>query len=624
MANYSDIKGFTVQTVSSDPAASIAASGSWASGGTMNTARSDLAGLGIETSAMAVAGYYSPGTAPAVENYDGTSWTEIAELNSARNSLAGFGATNTASVACGGRSPTVNSTELWNGSSWTEVNNLNTARFAFNISGAGTSTSGLVSGGNGAQDPVEVWDGTNWTAAGAELNQTRSQGSAAGQSSSSAVAVGGSGPGNLANTEQWNGSSWTEVADLNSARYSLAASGDVNTILVNGGELSPQTTKTESFDGTSWVEVADLSTARKDHGSTGYSSSNASALSFAGKAPPTSFKDSSELWTTTPSALFQKTTEGQLFFNSTANAFKETIKDIPGATWSSGGNLNTARRWGGQGVLGIQTATLLCGGATPPGNQANTEQYNGTSWTEVNDLNAANGASMCWGTTTSAINCGGAPPRKQVESWDGTSWTETTDFNNPRYGGLGAGSSNTSGVIFGGENPSPGGPHPGPYFSATEVWDGSSWTEVNEMNQARYGMLGGGATYTAAIGAGGADPVPSYGAITEIWDGTSWTEVSDMNEKRMTGVGFGITTSLIATGSDPQGDSPTASTELWDGTSWSQLTATISTANKSQISSGGANAATGVIFGGRTPPATVQTSTEEWTANLANKTITAS
>ena len=623
MANYSDIKGYTVQTVSSDPAASVAATGSWASGGTMNTARSDLAGLGIETSAMAVAGY-SGSTSSAVENYDGTSWTEIAELNSSKNSLAGFGATNTASIACGGRSPTTNKTEYWNGSSWTEVNEMNTARFAMNISGAGTATSGLVSGGNGAQDTVEVWDGTNWTAAGAELNQTRSQGSAAGQSSSSAVAVGGSGPGNLANTEQWNGSSWTEVADLNSARYSAGASGDVNTILINGGELSPQTTKTESFDGTSWTEVADLSTARKDHGSTGYSSSNSSGLSFAGKAPPTSFKDSSELWTTTPSALFQKTAEGQLFFNSTANVFKETVKDIPGATWSSGGNLNTGRRWGGQGVLGIQTATLLCGGSTPPGAQANTEQYNGTSWTEVNDLNAANNASMCWGTTTSAINCGGVPPRKQVESWDGTSWTETTDFNNPRYGGLGAGSSNTSGIIFGGENPSPGGPHPGPYFSATEVWDGSSWTEVNEMNQARYGMLGGGAIYTAAIGAGGADPVPSYAALTEIWDGTSWTEVSDMNEKRMTGVGFGITTSLIATGSDPQGDPPRASTELWDGTSWSQLTATISTDNKSQMSSGGANASTGVIFGGRTPPANVQTSTEEWTAGLSNKTITSS
>ena len=40
MAKYSDIKGFTVQTLSSDTAASAIAAGSWASGGALNTARS--------------------------------------------------------------------------------------------------------------------------------------------------------------------------------------------------------------------------------------------------------------------------------------------------------------------------------------------------------------------------------------------------------------------------------------------------------------------------------------------------------------------------------------------------------------------------------------------------------
>ena len=39
MAKYSDIKGFTVQTLSSDTATSGIAAGSWASGGSLNTAR---------------------------------------------------------------------------------------------------------------------------------------------------------------------------------------------------------------------------------------------------------------------------------------------------------------------------------------------------------------------------------------------------------------------------------------------------------------------------------------------------------------------------------------------------------------------------------------------------------
>jgi hypothetical protein len=39
MAEYKGIKGFKVQTVSTDPAASIIATGTWASGGDLNTAR---------------------------------------------------------------------------------------------------------------------------------------------------------------------------------------------------------------------------------------------------------------------------------------------------------------------------------------------------------------------------------------------------------------------------------------------------------------------------------------------------------------------------------------------------------------------------------------------------------
>jgi hypothetical protein len=53
--------------------------------------------------------------------------------------------------------------------------------------------------------------------------------------------------------------------------------------------------------------------------------------------------------------------------------------------WATGGNLNTARfRLMG---AGIQTAALGAGGYI--GNfsiSSTTESYNGTSWTEVNDL----------------------------------------------------------------------------------------------------------------------------------------------------------------------------------------------------------------------------------------------
>ena len=65
-------------------------------------------------------------------------------------------------------------------------------------------------------------------------------------------------------------------------------------------------------------------------------------------------------WTTTPSATFQKIIEGQLYFNSTSNAFKETITDMAGATWASGGNLSNGptRMNQGLGNAGTQTLTV--------------------------------------------------------------------------------------------------------------------------------------------------------------------------------------------------------------------------------------------------------------------------
>ena len=69
-----------------------------------------------------------------------------------------------------------------------------------------------------------------------------------------------------------------------------------------------------------------MSTARQYLGSGGSDSSN--ALAFGNPASSAA----TEEWDA-PST-FTKQIQGQLFFNSTANAFKETITDIPGATWA--------------------------------------------------------------------------------------------------------------------------------------------------------------------------------------------------------------------------------------------------------------------------------------------------
>ena len=53
MATYKEIKGVTLQTKDEDP---VQNAGSWASGGSLNTSRSDFGGAGIQTSALAFGG----------------------------------------------------------------------------------------------------------------------------------------------------------------------------------------------------------------------------------------------------------------------------------------------------------------------------------------------------------------------------------------------------------------------------------------------------------------------------------------------------------------------------------------------------------------------------------------
>ena len=90
MAKYSDIKGFTVQTVSTDPSASAIAATSWASGENLSRGTSiGLAGSGTSgTAIMGVGGVIGgpPYTnTDKTERYNGSTWTEVGDTVAARD-----------------------------------------------------------------------------------------------------------------------------------------------------------------------------------------------------------------------------------------------------------------------------------------------------------------------------------------------------------------------------------------------------------------------------------------------------------------------------------------------------------------------------------------------------------
>ena len=60
----------------------------------------------------------------------------------------------------------------------------------------------------------------------------------------------------------------------------------------------------------------------------------------------------------------------------------------------------------GKGTQGVQTAALAIGGYTTTGSALN-ESYNGSSWTELGDLNTASSSRSTMGTNSASIAAGG-------------------------------------------------------------------------------------------------------------------------------------------------------------------------------------------------------------------------
>jgi hypothetical protein len=77
---------------------------------------------------------------------------------------------------------------------------------------------------------------------------------------------------------------------------------------------------------------------------------------------------------------------GQTWYNDTSKDLKYT--EFAAAAWASGGNLNKARSR--LGAVGTQTEALAFGGGNPPATALNnTEEYNGSTWSNANTLGTA-------------------------------------------------------------------------------------------------------------------------------------------------------------------------------------------------------------------------------------------
>ena len=629
MAKYSDIKGFTVQTLSTDPIESTPPTGAWSSGGSLNDAKPYGFGSGgVQTAAISFGGGLANDTTN--ENYNGTSWTENSAMNNGYSYATGTGSQTDAIAINGLTTPPLsvkNATEEWNGSSWTAGGNTNTARYNIGNQAFGPGTASAFVGGRGPDyQPKmlhEQYNGSSWT----ETTDTPTDifdGASSGVQTNAILASGNhtkQPPGTSTSdgkTITWDGSSWTEITAYSTARTSAVGTGVYNDFLYIGGYTgTAHVALTEKWNGSSWTEIADMGTGKNSIGGGKTESDSTSSIVFGGSPTPSGAPTQTEEFSVAPPTA-SIITEGQLYFNSTTNTFKETITDVAGGTWASGGSLPAAK-WIGNSA-GTQTSNLFAGGATDapatPNITATSYEYNGTSWTAGGDMNESRiaGAGFGASNTAAVVAVGNEPTLSaKTETYNGTAFTEVADANQARGERVGGGGTSTAGVIFGGANP------PSTMKGETEIWDGSSWTETGDLNTARMQLGSSGIAYTASIAFGGYDTTGT--AKTETFNGSTWTETGDLNTAREGLGGSGTSTAALAfSGLTPPG-AKVGATENFDGSTWTEL-ADLSTTRYLVGGSPSGTNISAIAAGGLVTEAV--TNTEEWTASLANKTITSS
>ena len=562
MATYEDIYGKRVKFFDSDPTLnssyegqvwydsatgvlkSVTSSAAAVTSTNMPTAVRQGASVGATQNAFIFAGGANPSTnyAGGSYEYDGSGWTTISSITARGELMNGAMGTTTAGVVTGGAEglpsgASSTKTELWNGSSWSETGDLSTGRRSgetFGSSTAAVAVAGFTIGNPPYwTEVVEEFNGSSWTS-GTAAPRHNSNGCGVGTQTAGMIVSQREDPSDnyltkvvTAQTREYDGTNWTTGGTVNLASTANSVVGTQSSCRKMGGSGPPTPssyTNQEEWNDTVWTTDGALATGVMNSGAAG----TASAAVVSG---------------------------GQISDNlTTTQEVTKTISTLTAAAWASGGTLNVPRvqTYG----AGSQTAGLIFGGEGPPGARNQTEEYNGSTWTEVNNMPATNKDHAGFGIQTAAVACGGSPTTTSL-NYDGTNWTASPGSLNTGRTNSGGTGTQTAGLTFGGH----------PNITATEEYNGSSWTtNPNALPAARSNIFAAG-TQTAALGAGGGPPTST--AVYE-YDGSSWTSGNALPSGTIDARGGGTQTDALYAGGYLHPGSGYPTTTLgYDGTNWS-------------------------------------------------------
>ena len=585
------------------------------------------------------------GAPSPTEEWNGTNWTEVADIPDSTSTGAGAGGESSESAIWVGYFPGTTRGNKWDGTSWSETNN--TTIFRFDAGSTGTRDNFMLAGGANpfcdTRTCTEIYNGTNWSEAAAMpigtyeqygMGQTNDAIFAGGRN----ISIGGNTSINCSQT--FDGSAWAigpnmvtqRFADSGGSKYSgPAAAGATNQAWFGGGNRNSvpyNSADTEVFPGF----VISGSFGKLDATTLHGDGSNLSSLPF-----PTGLVTGSAQIASRISGSFNKgfgfsgeisgsvTSTGSFgrieadFLHGDGSSIKDSLPrstgiissskqiaaDISGSFTSGFGYEGTIKTkpsgwdsWythqsmivgrsalGGKGSRNAAIAVAGTANYAAPHSEAGqmgsyymsglgvncTEEWNGTSWTEVNDM-IDSGPTGYGGTTEAGYAMGRLHPLSgQTEEWNGTNWSEgpNVDAGSAGRRSDAGGCSPSQIYLIGGY-----GANGQDYFT---TFDGSSFTAEPGMTSVyQYGRNGHSGNASSAL-AWSSSCRKSNGDCTNLWDGTSWTEVAALPKIIDRGTGAGTVNDSYAyggrcatEGGPTYGNYHCDTFLTWNGSTWSE------------------------------------------------------
>ena len=269
---------------------------SWASGGNLSTARYLLAGAGTQTAGLAWGGRATP-IYNVTEEYDGSTWTSGGNYPKVVSSHGGTGL-QTAALSVGGLNPGAppgySDSFEYDGTSW--ANPASIGRQGFGMKVLGTQASAVATGGGSIGGPevrntadTELYDGTSWTA-GNPFSTARSFHGTGGVNQTSGIIVGGrtgTSPNEAASNavEEYDGTSWTAGTVYPTVVKENNGWGATNDFIQAGGSVPTATDACAIYDGSTWTSTTSMPSARTLNGTSQGTYNTQSGLVFGGSPP---------------------------------------------------------------------------------------------------------------------------------------------------------------------------------------------------------------------------------------------------------------------------------------------------------------------------------------------------